>query len=282
LILGERGSGKELVAAAIHYAGDRRSKPFIKVNCAAMSGTLLESEMFGHEKGAFTGADKRRLGRFELADGGTLLLDEVGNMSSEFQEKVLRVIEYQEFVRVGGQKPVRVDVRVIAATNADLKQRIEEGTFRADLYDRLSFEVLRVPPLRERTGDIPLLATHFADRFAAEIKVTPRRFSEAAMTGLCAYRWPGNVRELKNIAERLVFSARTDRIELSDLPPEVREGPAVSGQSFPERLAALEREMLEAALSSSSWNQKKAAAALGLTYDQLRHYYRKHGLSRPE
>ncbi|MHC4390894.1 MAG: sigma-54-dependent transcriptional regulator [Planctomycetota bacterium] len=281
LIRGERGSGKELIAATIHHAGERHSKPFIKVNCAAFAGQLLESEMFGHEKGAFTGADSRRIGRFELADKGTLLLDEIGNMSPEFQEKVLRVIEYQEFERVGGTRPIKVDVRVIAATNADLEERIAEGSFRADLYDRLSFEVLRVPPLRERTGDIAKLVDHFATRFAQEVKLPPRSFSKKALAVLDGYAWPGNVRELKNIVERVVFSARGDVADVADLPREVREGKQSVGQSFTDRILALERELLEEALEGTHWNQKKAAERLELTYDQLRHYYKKHDLKKP-
>jgi psp operon transcriptional activator PspF len=287
LIRGERGSGKELVAAAIHYAGERRRKPFVAVNCAAFSGQLLESEMFGHEKGAFTGADKQKVGRFELADQGTLFLDEIGNMSLEFQEKVLRVIEYQEFERVGGTARLSVNVRVIAATNADLEALMEKGEFRRDLYDRLTFEVLRVPPLRERREDIPLLAAHFAQRFAAEVKLPQKRFSDAALRALQAYAWPGNIRELKNVVERLVFAVARDEVDAADIPPEIRAprasaggGAAAAAGNFTERIEALEREMLERGLADAGQNQKKAAALLGLTYDQFRHYYKKHGLKR--
>ena len=280
LIRGERGSGKELVAATIHYAGERRKKVFVSVNCAAFSGQLLESELFGHEKGAFTGAEKQKLGRFEIADGGTLFLDEIGNMSAEFQEKILRVIEYQEFERVGGTKPIRVDVRVIAATNAELEKLMEEGKFRRDLYDRLTFEVLRVPPLRERRDDIPNLVEHFARQFAAEVKIQPKKFTPAAVEGLQGYSWPGNIRELKNVVERLVFSVEAELIDLCHVPREVREGKKATGLSFTDRVEALERELLEGALAEAAGNQKKAAQILGLTYDQLRHYYKKHGLRR--
>jgi len=282
LILGERGTGKELVAATIHYAGERRKKLFVSVNCAAFSGQLLESELFGHEKGAFTGADKQKLGRFEIADGGTLFLDEIGNMSAEFQEKVLRVLEYQEFERVGGTRPLRVDVRVIAATNADLEAKMDAGEFRRDLYDRLAFDVLRVPALRERPDDIPILAEHFARRFAAEVKLPERRFTAAALEALARCPWPGNVRELKNVVERLVFSVQEPEIDAPHIPRDLRDAKraasAVTG--FAERVESLEREMLDAALSEAGGNQKKAAAALGLTYDQLRHYYKKHSLRR--
>jgi psp operon transcriptional activator PspF len=278
LICGERGSGKELIAATIHYSGERRRRPFVAVNCAAFSGQLLESEMFGHEKGAFTGADRQKIGRFEIADKGTLFLDEIGNMSLEFQEKVLRVIEYQEFERVGGTQRVSVDVRVIAATNADLESLMEKGEFRRDLYDRLAFEVLRVPPLRERREDIRLLVDDCARRFASEIKIAPKRFTEAALRALEAYVWPGNVRELKNVVERLVFAARGEEIDLDAIPPEIREPQArPAGRTFTERVEALEREMVEKALAEAGGNQKKAAAILGLTYDQFRHYYKKHG-----
>jgi psp operon transcriptional activator PspF len=280
LIVGERGSGKELVAATIHYRGERRRKLFVSVNCAAFGGQLLESELFGHEKGAFTGADRQRLGRFEVADGGTLFLDEIGNMSAEFQEKVLRVIEYQEFERVGGTRPIRVDVRVIAATNADLEARMDAGEFRRDLYDRLAFDVLRVPPLRERTEDIPLLVEHFARRFSAEVKLPEKRFTEEALEALARYAWPGNIRELKNVVERLVFSVAEPEIDACHLPRDVREGKRAAGVSFTDRIESLEREMLEQALSEAGGNQKRAASALGLTYDQLRHYYKKHGLRR--
>ncbi len=280
LIRGERGSGKELVAATIHYAGERRKKPFVAVNCAAFSGQLLESEMFGHEKGAFTGADRQKLGRFEIADGGTLFLDEIGNMSSEFQEKVLRVVEYQEFERVGGTRPIQVDVRVIAATNSDLETLMEKGEFRRDLYDRLTFDVLRVPPLRERREDIPLLIDHYARRFAAEVKLAPKTFRPEALQALRDYSWPGNVRELKNVVERLVFSVQGPAVDVRDVPRDVREGKRATGMTFVERVEALERELLEQALVEAGQNQKKAAQLLGLTYDQLRHYYKKHGFRR--
>ena len=284
LIRGERGSGKELIAATVHYGGTRRAKPFITVNCAAFSGQLLESEMFGHERGAFTGADKRKIGRFELADGGTLFLDEIGNMSPEFQEKLLRVVEYQEFQRVGGTATIKVDVRVIAATNADLEQLMDEGAFRRDLYDRLCFEVLWAPPLRERKEDIQPLVEHFATEFAAEVKLPPRRFTKPAMKVLCGYTWPGNIRELKNVVERLVFSAQSETIAATDLPDEITKGEAAPdpGNRFTERVTHLEHQILLDALAATGWNQKKAAEAIGLSYDQFRHFYRKHGLKKPE
>jgi len=283
LIRGERGTGKELIAATMHYSGVRRKKPFITVNCAAFSGNLLETEMFGHEKGAFTGADRLKLGRFELADGGTLFLDEIGTMSPEFQEKMLRVLEYQTFERVGGTRPIEVDVRVIAATNADLEAMMEKGGFRRDLYDRLAFETLELPPMRERREDIPLLVDHFAKRFAAEIAMPMKSFTEAATRALASYAWPGNVRELRNVVERLVYSTQGDVVEERNLPPEIRHGPAKPmggglGGSFIDRVEGMERDLLERALSEAGGNQKKAATLLNLTYHQFRHYYKKHGL----
>jgi DNA-binding NtrC family response regulator len=282
LLLGEPGTGKELVAATIHYGGNRKDRPFVKVNCAALSPTLLESELFGHEKGAFTGAGDARAGKFEAADGGTLFLDEIGNTSAEFQQNILRAIEYQEVQRVGSAAPFKVDVRVIAATNADLEREIAEGRFRQDLYDRLRFEILRIPPLRERREDIQPLAEHFVREMVQEVPgIQERRFSKDAERALMAYDWPGNVRELKFAAERAACIATGDDLILDDLPPEVvSDADTSSDGNFESQLEAFELSLLRRALRSSSWNQRKAASSLGLTYDQFRHFYRKHDLSQ--
>jgi DNA-binding NtrC family response regulator len=280
LIRGERGSGKELVAATIHYAGPRAKKPFLAVNCAAFTGSLLESELFGHEKGAFTGADARKPGRFERASGGTLFLDEVGNMPAEFQEKVLRVIEYQEFERLGGGEVVKVDTRIVAATNAPLEELVAQGKFRADLMDRLAFDVLQVPPLRDRREDIPVLVEHFMQKLLEEVPGLERKtFTPAALRALESGGWPGNVRQLKSVVERLVYSVQGPTVDASDLPPEVTSGekPAVT---FEEQISALERRLVDTALRDARWNQKRAAQVLGLTYDQFRHYYKKYGFKR--
>jgi DNA-binding NtrC family response regulator len=282
LVLGEPGTGKELVAAAVHYSGLRKDRPFVKVNCAALTPTLLESELFGHEKGAFTGATEARPGRFEAADGGTLFLDEIGNTSPEFQQNVLRAIEYQEVQRVGAATPIKVDVRIIAATNADLEREISEGRFRQDLYDRLRFEVFRVPPLRERREDIQPLAEHFSEQIVQEVpglKVRP--FSEEARQLMLAYHWPGNVRELKFAVERAACMAVGEVIGVGDLPPEVSHGAvAPDGAGFDEQTRAFELGLLRRALTSADWNQREAARRLELSYDQFRHLYRKYHLDQ--
>ncbi|HZU96001.1 MAG TPA: sigma-54 dependent transcriptional regulator [Planctomycetota bacterium] len=280
LVRGERGSGKELVAATIHYAGPRAKKAFIAVNCAAFTGSLLESELFGHEKGAFTGADARKLGRFERASGGTLFLDEVGNMPMEFQEKVLRVIEYQEFERLGGSEPIKVDVRIVAATNAPIEDLVAQGKMRADLVDRLAFDTLVVPPLRDRREDVPVLVEHFAAKLLEEVAGLERKaFTPAALKALEAYSWPGNVRQLKSVVERLVYSVPEPAIDVAHLPLEVTAGekPAIT---FEDQVSALEKRLVDQALRDARWNQKRAAQLLGLTYDQFRHYYKKYGFKR--
>ena len=281
LILGEPGTGKELVAAAIHYGGVRKDRPFVKVNCAALSPTLLESELFGHEKGAYTGATEARPGRFEAANGGTLFLDEIGNTSPEFQQNVLRAIEYQEVQRVGSATPISVDTRVIAATNADLDRELAGGRFRQDLYDRLRFEVIRIPPLRERREDIPSLAGFFVEQIVQEVPgLTLRAFSDPALESLMAYGWPGNVRELKFAAERAACVATGAQIEPADFPPEVtRSAPAASDEGFEAQTRAFELGLLRRALHETGWNQRETAGRLKLSYDQFRHLYRKYGLS---
>ena len=280
LIRGERGTGKELVAAQIHYRSRKRAaKPFVVVNCAAFSGSLLESEMFGHEKGAFTGADRQRIGRFEQADGGTLFLDEIGNMSVDFQEKMLRVIEYQRFERVQGSETVEVDVRVVAATNADIEKMMTDGHFRPDLYDRLAFQTVHVPALRERREDVPLLVEHFLSRLRREVPaVTVREFSEDALDRLMDYNWPGNVRQLRNVVERTAAFLDVEVVEPEhiELEPSV---PRRRNATFAEQVQHLERTLVIDALRRSGFSQKRAADLLGLTYDQFRHYYRKFKLS---
>ena len=288
LVRGERGTGKELIAAALHYGGDRADRPFVKLNCSALSETLLESELFGHERGAFTGAGDTRRGRFETADGGTLFLDEIGNTTLEFQKILLRVIEYQEFERIGGSRTIRVDVRIVAATNTDLEAEIEAGRFRADLYDRLRFTEISLPPLRERREDIRPLVAFFAHQLAGEVpSIPPRSFDETCLAVLESYSWPGNVRELKFAVERALCVARGDRVTISELPPEIvgGSGPAQTGEAvaegtFDEQMGAIERGILLRALEGSRGSQKDAAASLDLTYDRFRHLLRKHGLTR--
>jgi transcriptional regulator with GAF, ATPase, and Fis domain len=291
LILGERGTGKELVAAAIHRLSPRAQRPFVAVNCAAVTETLLESELFGHEPGAFTGATKRKEGKFEQADGGTLFLDEIGNMSLEFQQKILRVLEYPRFERVAGARTIEVDVRVIAATNADLADAMAAGKFRRDLYDRLSFEVIHLPPLRDRMEDVPALAAHFLGMFCFDVPgIVAREFTGDALARLCGYDFPGNVRELKNVVERAAYACETVALGDADvaraLPPRGSEQGAVETVAFvddpnlplPERVQAFERALCTDALERARWNQREAAELLGLTYDQFRHLYRKYGL----
>jgi len=278
LVLGERGTGKELVARAIHATSSREGA-FVVVNCAAVTDTLLEAELFGHERGAYTGADKQVPGKFELAAQGTLFLDEIGHMSLPFQQKILRVVEYGTLLRVGGTSEVRVDVRIIAATNADLPAMMERGAFLRDLYDRLAFEVIRVPPLRERTGDVVLLARHFLEQFMREVPAFQgKRLGEDALALLQEYPFPGNVRELKHVIERAVYRDRTNEVTVEDidldLAPGAGRGPP---GSFKQRIEALEHELIQGALREAHGNQAEAARNLGLAYHQFRYYLRKHG-----
>jgi DNA-binding NtrC family response regulator len=293
LVLGPRGTGKELVARAIHTLSPRASEPFITINCAAVAESLLESELFGHEEGAFTGATKQKEGKFELADGGTLFLDEIGNMSLEFQAKILRVLEYQRFERVAGSESIQVNVRVIAATNADLKQAMAEGKFRPDLYDRLAFEVLYLPPLADRMQDVPPLAAYFLGRFRQEVAgITVREIAAEAFDRLAQYDFPGNIRELKNVVERAVYMSQGEVLTATDidgaLPPEAQGAPVSSGAGFlddpsqplVERVDAFEAWLCKDALERTRYRQKEAAALLGLSYDQFRQRYRKYGLGK--
>jgi psp operon transcriptional activator len=297
LLIGERGTGKELAAARLHYLSGRWQKPFVTLNCASLAPALIESELFGYERGAFTGALQRRLGRFEAADGGTLFLDEIGNVPLETQEKILRAVEYHVFERVGGTERVEVDVRILAATNANLPEMAASGRFRSDLLDRLSFEVLCVPPLRERTGDVMLLARHFAAQMARELgREDIHDFSAEACAALESYLWPGNVRELKNVVERAVyrsesglisqivfdpFAASSGRSAAAPMDPHrPREPVERDGRSLPaapmkQAVWELKRRMLKSALERSRYNQRKAAALLGLTYHQFRGLYRR-------
>ncbi len=295
LVVGERGTGKELIAARLNYLSPRWDKPFLTVNCAALAESLLDSELFGHEAGAFTGAVRRRASRFELADGGTLFLDEIAAASHAVQEKVLRVIEYGTFERVGGNEPLAVDVRLIAAANADLPALAEAGRFRSDLLDRLAFDVVTVPPLRARAEDIPLLAEHFARGMTRTLgRDSFAGFSRGAMARLQAHSWPGNVRELKNAVERSLYRAANPREPLDEiildpfhspfrpLPAASRapaSAPPAEPGDFRSRIARLEAEMLRAALAEHDFNQRRTAEALGLGYHQLRHYLRKHAIA---
>lgn len=299
LIVGERGTGKELAAARLHYLSKRWGGALVALNCSALSPSLIESELFGHERGAFTGAAERRSGRFEAADGGTLFLDELGLVPESVQEKILRVVEYGVFERVGGSSAVQVNVRLVGATNADLPALVNAGKFKADLLDRLSFEVLHIPPLRERIGDISLLARHFAARMSMELERETPELSDAAIETLEAHSWPGNIRELKNVVERAVFHCEgevIDRIILDPfqtpwrkpvpqtLPPR-RTDSANRSDELPadlwevglrECVEKLERQALEAALTRANHHQSRASELLRLSYHQFRTLYRKY------
>jgi psp operon transcriptional activator len=298
LVLGERGTGKELVAERLHYLSGRWEAPLLKVNCAAMADSLLESELFGHEPGAFTGATRTQRGRFERADGGTLFLDELATMSVRLQEKLLRLVEYGEFERLGGQQTLRVDVRVIGATNADVKQLASDNRFREDLLDRLTFDVVHLPALRQRVEDIPELARHFAIGMCAELGWELfAGFSSTAMEALVRHPWPGNVRELKNVVERSLYrwgdpdlavaevvldpfrSPFDEELTAATLTP-AQQQPESAAESFSDRMAQIERQLLRDALHSNGNNQRATARALGLSYDQLRGMVRKYGLAR--
>jgi psp operon transcriptional activator len=316
LVIGERGTGKELIAERLHHLSSRWAGPLIIMNCAALPENLIEAELFGHEAGSFTGAAKTRHGRFEEADSGTLFLDELGTLSMPAQDRLLRATEYGEITRIGASKPISVDVRIVAATNESLPALVDKGKFRADLLDRLSFEVITLPPLRAREGDVPLLSEHFGRRMSAELEwpnwpgFTPRAVAE-----LEAYPWPGNVRELRNVVERAVYrhedperaideiifnpfhspwapgaadSVQTHSAAAESLVDETASdgqavasspGPSPSTTSdFRSAVSAYERQLLEDGLRRNRFNQRATAAALGLTYDQLRHALKRHKL----
>jgi DNA-binding NtrC family response regulator len=278
LIRGERGTGKELLARLIHTVSPRRSRPYLIVNCGAFHDELLVSHLFGHEKGAFTGATERHAGCFEQADTGTLFLDEIANLSLNAQARLHRVVEYQTFQRVGGAAPIRVDVRIIAATNGDLGELMKRGEFMPDLYDRLSFAELVLPPLRKRREDIPALIDHFIEKLHAEIPdLGTAEFTEPAVKELMGYHWPGNIRELKNVIERLYVSDRDRVIQASELPLEITTSEPIRG-TFSQRVRTFEKTLLLNALKDARGNQRAAARQLGMSYDQLRHYYKKYRL----
>jgi len=281
LILGESGTGKELVAAALHYGSPRKDKPYIRFNCAAIPENLAESEMFGHEKGAFTGALNLRIGRFEEADGGTLFMDEVGELSLPIQAKLLRVLQARQFERVGGNKTLTVDIRLIAATNRDLSILVKEGKFREDLYYRLNVFPLLLPPLRERGSDILLLSDYFVEKYAKLHDSPVRRISTPAIDALMAYHWPGNVRELENVIERAVILSDDGVIHTYHLPPTLQTAES-SGTRYrgtlDERLDTVERELIVDALKASAGNMAQAARELGLSERVMALRVQKHGI----
>ncbi len=298
LVVGERGTGKELIAARLHFLSNRWEEQFLKMNCAAISDSLLESELFGHEAGAFTGATKTHHGRFERAHGGTLFLDELASTSPLVQEKLLRIIEYGEYERVGGNKTLYCDIRLIAATNRDLPSLAKSGKFRSDLLDRLAFDVLTLPPLRERGADIMLLAEHFAVGMTNELdrEYFPG-FSAEAAQALEAYPWPGNVRELKNVVERCVYRNDEDK-EISEVlfdpfdspyrpldsqdPLQVKQNPGALPLDLKKTVQDFEIDLLNRSLREAKHNQRKAADLLKLTYHQLRGYLKKYELLKSD
>jgi psp operon transcriptional activator len=310
LVIGERGTGKELIAERLHRLSNRWEEPLVTMNCAALPETLIEAELFGHEQGAFTGATRARAGRFEEADKGTLFLDELATLSMQAQERLLRAVEYGEVNRIGSNRPIRVDVRIVAATNEDLPRLADEGRFRADLLDRLSFEVITLPPLRVREGDVIVLAEFFGRRMASELRWESwPGFSDHVRAQLENHLWPGNVRELRNVVERAVYrwddatqpiahmvfdpfespwkpvnEALHSAPKASDKPSDQSPKPAdySSIEDLRAAVDAHERAIVEHALGRNRWNQRQTAKALGLTYDQLRHCIRKHGLAEAD
>jgi Nif-specific regulatory protein len=292
LILGESGTGKELIAKAIHYNSYRRDRPFVPVNCAAIPSELLESELFGHEKGAFTNAIRTRVGRFELANGGTVFLDEIGDMNPLLQSKLLRVLQERQFERVGGVKTIKTDIRVIAATHQDLKMAVQQKKFREDLYYRLNVIPIRIPPIRERKSDIPLLAHHFLDYFNRSKKKRIRAISDEAMENLMGYDWPGNVRELENTIERVVILVDHDVITPQDLPEKFHSLPQAEPQALmeiPEEGISLdsavnefEKNLILQALVKTGWVKNKAARLLNLNRTTLIEKIKRQNLQRPD
>jgi len=300
VIVGERGTGKELIADRLHYLSPRWNQPFLKINCAALPESLLESELFGHEAGSFTGAAQRHIGRFERAEGGTLFLDEIVTMSARLQEKLLRVIEYGEFERVGGSRTLHSRARIISAANRDLPALTENKTFRPDLLDRLAFDVITLPPLRRRREDIPLLAEHFGLNMTMEMRrpYFPG-FSEQVLRQLLEYQWPGNVRELKSVVERAVYHSPAEAVistvnfdpfaspfrlrepaDSAGQAPKTTSAPAAEAtpKDFKKYMADLEKRVLLQALAENRYNQRQTAEALSLSYHQLRGYLKKYNL----
>ncbi len=312
LVIGERGTGKELIAERLHRLSPRWAAPLITMNCAALAETLIEAELFGHEAGAFTGATRAREGRFEEADGGTLFLDELATLSAGAQERLLRAVEYGEVTRIGSNKPLRVDVRIVAATNENLPSLVDKGRFRADLLDRLAFEVVTLPPLRARTGDVPVLTDHFGRRMASELEWRKwPGFSPGIMEVLERYDWPGNVRELRNTVERAVYrwqdedraidevdfdpfvspwmpkatsspvAAPSEKVS-DNAPPPVTRRSTADVRDLRAAVSAYERDIISDALQRCRYNQRAAAKALGLSYDQIRHAMKRLGLFETE
>jgi len=292
LILGDSGTGKELIAKAIHYNSYRRDRPFVPVNCAAIPSELLESELFGHEKGAFTNAIRTRIGRFELANGGTVFLDEIGDMNPLLQSKLLRVLQERQFERVGAVKTIKTDIRIIAATHQDLKMAVAQKKFREDLYYRLNVIPIRIPPLRERKSDIPLLAHHFLEHFNRSKKKRIRAISDEAMEAFVRYDWPGNVRELENTVERVVILVDHDVIAAQDLPEKfslLPEPEAAQVLEIPEEGISLdsavnefERNLILQALIKTGWVKNKAARLLNLNRTTLIEKIKRQNLQRPD
>jgi psp operon transcriptional activator len=315
LVIGERGTGKEFIAERLHHLSSRWAGPLVIMNCAALPENLIEAELFGHEAGSFTGAAKTRHGRFEEADGGTLFLDELGTLSMAAQDRLLRATEYGEITRIGASRPISVDVRIVAATNENLPAQVDRGKFRADLLDRLSFEVITLPPLRARQGDVPLLAEHFGRRMAVELDWSNwPGFTPRALADLENYPWPGNVRELRNVVERAVYRHENPERPIDEInfnpfhspweptashafhapapatadSPTEEEAPHhlasasvadTPANDFRGAVAAYERQLLEDALARNRFNQRATATALGLSYDQLRHALKRHKLT---
>jgi DNA-binding NtrC family response regulator len=283
LITGETGTGKEVLARYIHSRSDRKTAPFVAVNVPGIPANLVESELFGHERGSFTGADRQKLGKFELANGGTLFLDEIGDLAMDLQSKILRALQEHEIERVGGEKPIQLDLRVICATNRDLQARVKEGKFREDLYWRLKVVPIELPPLRERCDDIGDLAQHFLARAAAEHGRTPQSLSSGALQLLERYRWPGNIRELENVMSRMAVVCDSDLIEESDLPYDFAVAPSSQAtqneeQSLEAAMLAFEKSYLRKALKKNNWQRKLTAQQLGIGYSTLKAKLKAYGL----
>ena len=281
LIQGESGTGKELIARAIHQQSPRQDKPFVVINCSAYPATLLESELFGHEKGAFTGAIRQKTGRFEQADGGTVFLDEIGEIAPSAQIKLLRVLQSQKFERIGGEETLSVNVRILAATNKDLIKEVANGSFREDLFYRLNVIPIHLPPLRKRRNDIPLLARHFLRRFAVEQNKEIQDFSSEAMRLLLDYPWPGNVRELENSIEHTAVLAKRNSVEISDLPNAIRDATPPVFSETPGTIFENEKKLLLEVLAECDWNKKKAASQLGISRSTLYEKIKKYQISKP-
>jgi two-component system NtrC family response regulator len=282
LLLGETGTGKEVTSRLIHQTSPRRDKPFIAINCAALPETLLESELFGHERGAFTGATAQKMGRFELADQGTLFLDEIGDISGSTQVKLLRVLQEKEFVRVGGTKPIASDARIIAATNKNLLEAMQDGSFREDLYYRLNVFPIQIPPLRKRRDDVPSLVDHFVHLASANLRCNLPPVSDEAMALLTSYDWPGNIRELQNVMERAVLLADGKPVVAAHLPREITGDQVLeTPDKADSSLWGTEKALIIKALKEAGWNQSKAARALGISRDNLRYRIKKYEIEKP-